>query len=195
MAANNAIFNNTSNLMNLITSVNTKVDSIINGTSNVTISYDLDAIRPGDGISVDRRTPNRLKVINTNQQYNISNTSITEIFTNNIITLSTFNNYIVHKNAGTPIILNKDLHVFIADAPIRWKKGQTLRLVFDDELVTNTFNLKLYTDASNIANLGAYGVLIGSVSDDEFLTSDNKPIFDIICLDETLLTFRIDKIR
>ena len=195
LSANNAIFNNTSNLMNLITSVNTKVDSIINGTSNVTISYDLDAIRPGDGISVDRRTPNRLKVINTNQQYNISNTSITEIFTNNIITLSTFNNYIVHKNAGTPIILNKDLHVFIADAPIRWKKGQTLRLVFDDELVTNTFNLKLYTDASNIANLGAYGVLIGSVSDDEFLTSDNKPIFDIICLDETLLTFRIDKIR
>lgn len=195
LAANNAIFDNTSNLMNLITSVNTKVDSIINGTSNVTISYDLDAIRPGDGISVDRRTPNRLKVINTNQQYNISNNSITELFTNNTITLSTFNNYIVHKNAGTPIVLNKDLQVFIADTPIRWKKGQTLRLVFDDELVTNTFNLKIYTDASNLANLGAYGVLIGSVSDDEFLTSDNKPIFDIICLDETLLTFRIDKIR
>jgi hypothetical protein len=195
LAANSAIFDNTNSLVKMIESANTKIDSIISGDSNVTISYDLDAIRPGEGIGVDRRTPNRIRVYNTSQNYNISNGSITNIFTNNILELGNFTNYFVHQNAGAQIVLIKDLQVFINDSVSSWKKGQTLRLVFDDELVPSIYDIKIYTDALNKANIGTYGVQIGIINDLDFTPSLNKPIFDIICLDETLLTFRIDKIR
>lgn len=195
LAANSAIFDNTNSLVRMIESANTKIDSIISGDSNVTISYDLDAIRPGEGIAVDRRTPNRIRVYNTSQNYNISNGSLTNVFTNNILELGAFTNYFVHQNSGAQIVLVKDLQIFINDSISSWKKGQTLRLVFDDELVPSVYDIKLYTDAKNKANLGVYGVQVGIINDLDFTPSLNKPIFDIICLDETLLTFRIDKIR
>ena len=56
-------------------------------------------------------------------------------------------------------------------------------------------NIKIYTDATNKMNLGEYGVSIAILNDLDFLPSGNKPIFDIICTDDALLTFRIDKIR
>jgi hypothetical protein len=195
LAANSAIFDNTNSLVRMIESANTKIDSIITGDTNVTISYDLDAIRPGEGIGVDRRTPNRIRVYNTAQNYNISNGSLTNVFTNNILELGAFTNYFVHQNGGAQIVLIKDLQIFINDSISSWKKGQTLRLVFDDELIPSVYDIKIYTDALNKANLGTYGVQVGIVNDLEFTPSLNKPIFDIICLDETLLTFRIDKIR
>ena len=195
LTANSAIFENTAALINLITSVNDKVDSIVTGTTNAKVSYDIDAVRPGEGIAIDRRTPGRIRVVNSNQQYNIANSSIGNIFNNNVVTLSTFTNYLVHQNSGTPIVLEKDLQVFITDYPTYWKKGQTLRLVFDDELVLGNYNLKFYTDYTNRQSLGQYGVQIGVIAADEFTSSDNKPIFDIICMNENTLSFRIDKIR
>jgi hypothetical protein len=195
LTANSAIFENTAALINLITSVNDKVDSIVTGTTNAKVSYDIDAVRPGEGIAIDRRTPGRIRVVNSNQQYNIANSSIGNIFNNNVVTLSTFTNYLVHQNSGAPIVLEKDLQVFITDYPTYWKKGQTLRLVFDDELVLGNYNLKFYTDYTNRQSLGQYGVQIGVIIADEFTSSDNKPIFDIICMNENTLSFRIDKIR
>jgi hypothetical protein len=101
----------------------------------------------------------------------------------------------VHQNAGSQIVLIKDLQIFINDSVSSWKKGQVLRLVFDDELVPSIYDIKIYTDALNKANSGTYGVGIGVLNELDFTPSLNKPIFDIICLDETLLNFRIDKIR
>lgn len=195
LAANSAIFDNTNSMMQLITSVNQRVDSILTGTSNITISYALDTVRPGEGIIIDRRTPNRIQIANGNQQYNISNMSITNIFTNNVVELSTFTNYVAHTNSGNQIVLTRDLQIFINDTTTAWKKGQSLRLVIDDELVTDVYNIKIYTDATNKMNLGEYGVSIAILNDLDFLPSGNKPIFDIICTDDALLTFRIDKIR
>ena len=195
VTASTALFDNTNAVVQMITNVNQKVDDIINGDSNITVSYDLDTVRPGEGISIDRRTPNRIRVINTNQQYNISNNSITNIFTNNVLELSNFANYFVHQNSGVQTVLVRDLTIFINDTVVAWKKGQVLRLVFDDELVADIYNVKIYTDALNKKNTGTYGVNIAVLNDLDFLPSLNKPIFDIVCIDETLLTFRIDKIR
>lgn len=195
LAANSAIFDNTNNLMQLITSLNTRVDSLINGTENLTISYDIDAVRPGDGITIDRRTPNRITVHNSAQQYNISNSSLTNVFTNNVLPLTTYTNYYVHRNNLIPIVLTKDLELFIDDSFNSWKKGQTFRLVFEDQLVPDVYNLKIYTDALNKTNGGTYGVTISVLSDLDFTPSSNTPIFDIICLDGTSLSFRVDKIR
>jgi hypothetical protein len=195
LTANSAIFDNTSSLVNMINNVNSKVESIINNDSNVTVSYDLDVVRPNSGIAVNRNIPNRISIENINQQYNISNNSITNVFSNNIITLSKFSNYIVHANQGNSIVLTSDLQIFINDLAVSWKKGQVLRLVFDDEIIPEIFDIKVYTDKKNIMNSGEYGVQIASFNDLDFTPSLNKPIFDIICINDTQLAFRVDKIR
>jgi hypothetical protein len=216
LIANQAIFDNTSNLINMIDNTNSKINSIISGESNITVAYNIDAVRPGNGISIDRRTPNIVKINNTDQAYNISNGSITNIFTSPILVLGTFTNYFAHQNSSVPILLLNDHTIKIDDSLISWSKGQVVRLVFDDEFNPGTFNLDIYTDALNKINTGTYGKLITTLSDTEFnpeLPSNpdpvintlnqhinansftNKPIFEIICLDDTTLTFKVDKIR
>ena len=44
-------------------------------------------------------------------------------------------------------------------------------------------------------NSGVYGVQIASFNDLDFTPSLNKPIFDIICINDNQLAFRVDKIR
>jgi hypothetical protein len=195
LTANQAIFSNTGELVAMIDNTNTKINSIISGDSNIVVSYDLNGIRPGEGIVIDRSTPNRVRVVNTNQQYNIANGSLTNIVTGNTLTLGTFTNYFVHQNSGTPTILTSDLSLYIDDTTITWKKGQVLRLVLEDELIPGIYDLRIYTDALNRNNTGTYGVTIGVFNDLDFTPSLNKPIFDIICLDDTNFTFRVDKIR
>lgn len=195
LIANQAIFSNTGELVAMIDNTNSKINSIIAGETNIVVSYDLDGIRPGDGTFIDRSTPNRVKVVNTNQQYNISNGSLTNIVTGSTLTLGTFTNYFVHQNSGVPTLLTSDLSLYIDDTTITWKKGQVLRLVIEDEIVPGIFDFKIYTDALNRNNTGTYGVAIALFNDLDFTPSLNKPIFDIICLDDTNFTFRVDKIR
>ncbi len=195
LAANQAIFNKTGELTNMIDNANEKIDSIINGTENVEISYASDTIRPGDGIVLDRRTPGRIKIKNQNQEYNISNNSITNIFSNNVISLGNFSNYVRHENANNPIILTRDLEIFIDDSKISWSKGQMLRIVIEDQIIPDIYNLKIKTDALNRLNNGIYGVTIGLLNDLDFNPSGNTPIFEIICINPDTLTFKIDKIR
>jgi len=195
LTANLALFNNTDAIMQLITANSDQINSLISGGTSVTVSYNLDAIKSGDGISIDRRTPNRAKIINTNQEYNITQNSITNVFSSNTLALTTFTNYFAHQNGGTPITLSRDLIIKIDDSTVAWSTGQTLRLVFDDEIIPGIYNVKFYTDAKNVQNLGVYGVLIGIATDLEFTPSGNMPIFEIICLDSRTFSFKIDKIR
>jgi len=195
LIANQAIFDNTGEITALIESTNDRINALIAGNTTLDISYNLDGIRPGLGVGVDRRTPGLVRLNNLNQYYNISNNSLTNVFTNNVLELVNFSNYTVHQNNGIPIILSKDLEIFINDTTVAWKKGQVLRLVFEDQIDPAVFDIKIYTDALNKNNGGVYGKLITIVNNVEFAPSFNAPIFDIICLDDVLFTFRVDKIR
>jgi hypothetical protein len=212
---NQAIFNNTSQLVSMIDNVNQRVNSIINGESNLTISYDLNGVRPGEGIQIDRRVLNRIRIVNSNQYFNISNSSFTDIILNNTLMLGTFTNYFVHQSSTNPIVLTSDTSIFIDDSTVSWKKGQVLRLVIEDEIILNSWNIQIYTDALNKSNLGQFGVTIGVLGESDFnpeFSSSNpdvnalalqinnsypthRPIFDIVCINDTNLDFRIDKIR
>jgi hypothetical protein len=194
LAANQAIFDNTSAFMSLIDSLNTRVNSIINGTSNTSITYDLNVVRPGAGIDIDRRTPGLIKVINNTQDYNISNTSLQNIITNNTLELSNFTNYFRHQNSGIPVTLTADKTIYIDDTKYAWKKGQTVKLVFNDEVSVGVYNLIIKTDAINRKNSGIYGKTIGIVSSSDFGTS-GTPIFELICVNEDTYVFVVDKIR
>lgn len=194
VAASQALFNNTDAVVKMIDNLNDKVNDIINGDTSVVISYDLDIIKPGPGISIDRSTPNRIKIINTNQERNIENDSITNVFTDNILELGRFSNYIRHENNNIEIELNKDFQIFLDDTNVQWTKGQTLRLVFEDPFELGIYNIKLYTDSLNKLNLGQFGKLI-TIFDDTDFEPNNTPIFDITCIDSENLEFKIDKIR
>lgn len=200
LAENSAIFNNTNEIVKMIENTNEKVDDIISGDANVTVTYDTDVLKPGNGITLDSRTPNRIKVENTNQDYNISNTSITDLFDNPIIDLSKFSNYVRHISepvAGVPRVLVKDHDIYINDSVNAWKKGQSVKIVFNDEFILDLYNVKIKTDALNITNniSGSYGVDIVLFDDTDFLPSDNMPIFEIICINDETLEFVVDKIR
>jgi hypothetical protein len=195
LAENQAIFSNTGEIVKMIDNTNTKIDSIINGQANVTVSYDINAVRGGDGIGVDRRIPNRVSINNVNQSYNLSVDSIRNVFTSNVIDLTKFSNYISHSNSGIPITLTKDLSIYINDSNVSWSNGQVLRLVFEDQIIPGVFDIKIYTDKLNLSGFGEYGVQIGVFNDIEFTPSDNSPIFEIMCLDINTLSFKVDKIR
>ena len=191
---NSAIFDNTNELVNLITNNSEKINSIITGDTNIEVSYNTDVLRSGPGIKIDKSISNRVKLTNTNQAYNVSDEQSINLLTANVIQLVNFSNYAYHKNGGNQTVLIRDIQVFIDDTNTSWKKGQSFKIVIDDEIILGAYNIKIYTDAKNITNSGEYGVLIKSFNDTDF-QSDNTPIFEIICLNETSLTFKVDKIR
>ena len=194
VASSQALFSNTQSVVNMIESVNDRVNDIIEGNTSIQVSYNLDVIKAGPGISLDKSIPNRLKISNSTQEYNIENTSIVNIFTNNAVRLGRFSNYVRHENAGLPITLTKDLELFINDTDISWSKGQSLQLVIHDAIDLGIYNLKIYTDALNKLGLGEFGKNIINLNDADF-ASDDTPIFQITCINADTLEFKVDKIR
>ena len=81
------------------------------------------------------------------------------------------------------------------------EKGQTLKLVFSDEFILDVNNVIIKTDALSTTGSVVYGVNIAIFNEDDFNSSStdtailNKPIFEIVCVDEKLLKFKVDKIR
>ncbi len=191
---NQSIFSNTGELVRMIESLEDKLNDLLNGQSNLQISYSSDVFRAGGGIFLDRRTPNRVVIENTDQNYNISNSSIVNIFNSNVIELSNFTNYVRHENNTNPITLTRDLEIFIDDSKITWKKGQVLKLVFADELDVDIYDVKIKTDSLNRKNSGVYGITVGILNDLDF-SPNNTPMFEIICVNSDSLQFKIDKIR
>jgi hypothetical protein len=204
MVANQALFKNTQDILGLIERNYSLTNDLLNGRTNIKLSYDLDLIKSGEGINVDRSVQNRLILNNTVQHYNISedtnyNFTINETSGNTLV-LNPFNNYYKHSNFGLTITLTNDVIIRIDDTNSQWKKGQTIRLVFDDKIVLAGNNILMYTDTKGIYPLSspsgvAYSKLVGGFTQSIFDSAGNKPIFDIVCVDEKNLAFEIDQIR
>jgi hypothetical protein len=202
MVANQALFKNTQDILGLIERNYTLMQEILNGNTDINLSYNLDLIKSGDGINVDRSIPNRLVLNNSVQTYDVNdnyNFNINPI-SGNTLSLNMFSNYYKHTNFGLTITLSNDVVIKIDDTNNKWQKGQTFRLVFDDKIVLNGNNILIYTDVNGAYPLSspsgvAYGVLIGGFTENIFNSSSNKPIFDIVCVDEKKLVFEIDQIR
>ena len=61
----------------------------------------------------------------------------------------------------------------------------------DINLDIHTINIK--TDAQNTKSLGNYGVLVGSLTVADLVTT--KPIIEIICVNESTYSFYIDVVK
>jgi hypothetical protein len=201
-AANQAIFNNTQAIMGLINQNYELIRALINGQTSVEISYNLDLIKQGLGIKVDRSIPNQLIISNDNQDYNIgegggvvtlSTTSL------NVIELRPYGNYAKHINNGTPITLTSDLVIRLNDFPEQWKRGQVYRFSFGDQIFPGDYTVSFLTDSQGAYPLSApsgvpYSNLIITLTESEFSSQGYLPVIDIVCINSENLTFQVDMI-
>ena len=201
-AANQALFDNTSAVMGLINNNYELIRSVINNETSVEISYDLDLVKQGEGIQVDRSIPNELTIRNINQDYNIGANlgagSLTQTGSN-VIDLISFSNYYKHVNSGIPITLTGDLNIRINDSNVSWKVGQKFRLSFGDRIYPSAFFVNVLTDANGIYPIASpsgspYSKNIISLDDDFFSGYDYLPVIEIICIDAQNLVFQVDAV-
>lgn len=203
LAANQALFNNTQAVMGLINQNYELIRAIINNETSVEISYNLDLIKQGQGIIVDRSVPNLLTISNDNQDYHIGarNGTITlqNVSPNNVV-LENFGNYVKHINNGTPITLTSDLVIRINDATkTNWRQGQVMRFSFGDQIIPGDFNVTFVTNAigkfplENPTNV-PFSTLIISLTNSDFAPHDFKPVIDIVCIDPVNLIYQVDQI-
>jgi hypothetical protein len=193
-------------LLDLISKNNDSINSIINGDIPIEIQYNTDVIKAGPGIIIDKSVPNKIKVENKNQKYNLNliynDSEFTDIINinsqldlnqNNIecyIQLTEFTNMI--RIYSENVALN-NINMFINDTTSAFKQGQVIKFVWENELNLANRNILIYTDVLNKFGQGSYNKLIATIPSADLISS--KPIFELICLDEINYTFAVDIIR
>ena len=202
LAANQAIFNNTQGIMGLINQNYELIRALINGETSVEISYNLNLVKQGPGIIVDRSIPNELIIINDSQDYNIGNDEgVVTLSTtsSNVINLRPYGNYTKHINNGIPITLNSDLVIRLKDTDVQWRRGQVYRFSFGDQIIPGDYSVTFLTNSTGLYPLSSpsrvpYSTVITSLVDSQFAAQDYKPVIDIVCINSENLTFQVDMI-
>jgi hypothetical protein len=69
-----ALFSNTNDIVALINNTNDELNNLINNNTSLEVAYNLDGIKKGDGIDIDRSITNQIKVINAVQGFTIPQT-------------------------------------------------------------------------------------------------------------------------
>ena len=181
------------------------ITEIVNGTIPINLQYNVDVLRPGDGIKLDKSTPNIVRVINTVQQYNLNNI-YTDINFTNVVSgsspldlnqssikaytkLEVFTNMVRFNTTNSAL---SDVNIYIDDSAIKFLDGQLIRFSFDTNLNLNGRNINIYTDKQNRLGQGELGLLIGSITSVDLSI---RPIFELICLDSINYTFVIDILK
>jgi hypothetical protein len=193
-------------LLDMITDVNKRLNSIINGTIPTSVQYNTNVIFDGKGTKVDKSVPNKIKINNDVLGYrlltmfdlNLSNkvvgVKITEYDPSNALNkgiyakLKSFENMIrVPLTAASAGVANNNINIYIDDTTVTWENGQSLKLVFDDVLSLSSYNINFYTNKVNNWSL------VRQVAAAEL--RGTKPYIELVCIDENSLTFVADILR
>ncbi len=199
IAANQALFNNTQAVMNLINQNYDLVRALINNQTSIEVSYNLDLLKQGSGILLDRSVPNEVTVKNNSQDFNLGANSGKGTLTqtgNNEINLLEFSNYFKHVNNGNPITLTQDMTIRIKDTN-KWKTGQRFRLSFGDPIYPGNFLIKILTDSQGLYPISSPSGIAYSTNiitlDDTILSGESYiPVLEIVCIDDQNLKFQVD---
>lgn len=202
LAANQALFNNTQSILNLINQNYDLTRSILNNETSVEVSYNLNTINQGLGINVDRSVENLVTINNSSQDFNIGTNKGYGILTQtgqNSIELLNFSNYFKHINNGIDINLTGDMTIRLDDTNIKWKNGQRFRISFGDRVYPQSSIITIVTDSQGLYPLsspsgGIYSTTIVVLDDTIFSEWGYKPVFDIVCIDDQNLIFQVDAI-
>jgi hypothetical protein len=188
--------------MDLIESTSDKVDDLLAGRTSINVSYNLNAIRPGAGIIIDKTIPNEVTVASdvtpytTVEEINLSPATTPQ--STKTLKLSLYNTYFRHKNNGSSTTLTSNVTIKIDDTTVDWRKGQQFQLVIDDQIESAGYTITIKTDAKNkLGQSTAYSKTIATLTNSDFPTTygrNGRPIITIICKDDRTLDFIVDKI-
>jgi hypothetical protein len=208
IANSQAALANSETIMSLIQNNYTEIQNIYQNHTSVSMAYNTDVLVQGEGITLDKNTPNQVIVKNTEQSYTIDSTPIYNLltdFTNTpsawtlFVNLTRFGNYLKISNNSAQIS-DRDVHVYVNDSQLRWSNGQTYKLVVDhlypiDMYTQGSFDLVFYTDALDRLNTGQfYTKEIARISSNDFYVKGGTPQIEIICLNRDNYTFTFDLI-
>jgi len=203
-------FKNSKSLLDLIAKNSDDIQSIIRGNLPIKLQYNTDIIQQGSGIGVDKSIPNKIKITNKNQAYNL-NTLYSDdelplldskiITASNPLDLSVKNPVIYFElqeysnmcRINTKNTTSSDIYVIIDDSSFKFKKGQIVRFILDTEFSLNNQNIIFYTDAKNLFGFGALKMEINAISSLDLTSS--KPIFELICTNESTYEFSLDILK
>ena len=187
-------------LLDMITDINRRINSIVNGTIPTEVQYNTNVIFDGKGTSVDKSVPGKIKINNTIQGYRLLKlfdwdgavqqpiTAFDPLTanTNGIYArLKSFENMM--RVSLLPGAMNDSLNIYIDDSTDSWVDGQTLKIVFDSTLNLSGYNINVYTDKKNGWSLAR------QITSAELRGS--KPYIELICTNQTTLTFVADVLR
>jgi len=201
--ANSALFLNSSQVINQISNIQVQLQDFVQGKTSVEVAYNTDVVKSGQGIAVSREIGNEIIISNETPIYNFENSPVFDISTNPIIKLTPFYNYCRHEKGGSIYSMTSNLIIKIDDTVNPWKKGQVLKVSFGDPVQTNGYSIIIKTDAQARAGrrdfssiTEPYNARVAEISTDTYSWPiDNRPIFEIICVNPVTLAFKIDKIR
>jgi hypothetical protein len=205
---------NSSSLLGLIQSTNKRINQLLDGTVPSSVQYNIDVIKQGDGLEIDKSVPGYLTLKNKVYGYDLidaynfdvsavssanwqvgTKTSLTNLF--NAGTASSTALWVRFKNYTNRINLwldntsplNSDINIYIDDTITSWKRGQVLKFNFKSNFLPNGKRIKFFTDKN-----GTNGwKQIGLINESEILNS--KPYIEVICVDEINKSFEIDILR
>jgi hypothetical protein len=182
-----------------------EIRNIYNNKTSLQMSYDIDLIKQGEGIQLDKTVPDQVTISNDTSEYNLAEKPVLNIhedFTatasawQNTIDLRKFSNYVkISNEVTTPF--DRNVVIYVNDSYTTWKSGQSYKIVIDkdwpmDMYTVGTYNLIVYSDAPGRVNSVPYSVEIGRIESVDFENAKSSLTLEIICLDAKTFTFTYD---
>ena len=203
-------FASSTSILDMITSVNTRLNQVISGTIPAEIQYNTDVLSGGNGIKIDKSNPSMIKIVNDDSGYTLNSVFEYDFLSptsspSNLITSSNpfglgstaskglitrikpFDNLIRINTDTVPVPMTGDLNIYLDDSINTWKNGQTIKVSFKNQLPTLNYKINIYTDKNN-------GYTLKTFIDGSNVLSQ-KPYFELICVDEINKTFELEIIR
>ena len=180
----------TDSLLNLISSNTQQINNLVSGTVSTKLQYNTEVVFGTSGVGVDKSVPNKIKITNLNQQYNVNGVysfavlsttydKISQYITANELTaaapfvlngaslkayirLKEFTNYVAIHTTNDP---TSDINFYVNDTDFSFKTGQTVRFVFPNRFALSSLKINFYSDTLDRFGDGTqfYNKSLGSI--------------------------------
>lgn len=196
-----------SSILDMVTSVNDRVNQIINGQIPTEVQYNTDVIGAGTGTTIDKSNKGKVKIVNSNFGYTLPQLYNYDIVSGTNDSLINASNKFNPSNASSfgmitrvrpyenmirvyvdSSALGGNINIYLDDSINQWENGQTIKFSFKDDLpVLGNNKINIYTDKNN-------GWMLKATIDTNNILS-YRPYFELICVDKINKTFELEIIR
>lgn len=196
-----------SSILDMVTSVNDRVNQIINGQIPTEVQYNTDVIGAGTGTTIDKSNKGKVNIVNSNFGYTLPQLYNYDIVSGTNDSLINASNKFNPSNASSfgmitrvrpyenmirvyvdSSALSGNINIYLDDSINQWENGQTIKFSFKDDLpVLGNNKINIYTDKNN-------GWMLKATIDTNNILS-YRPYFELICVDKINKTFELEIIR